>query len=281
MGESFGGVLPGEARPRLEKLAKQFDLPAVDAAFDDSTGAVKTESLGRRLDLAGTTARLWRAEEGAVVQPKWTPVYPRIRAAMFREVYAGDPGPLQVSLMFNVAWGEEYLPQILDVLHGEKVRASFFVDGHWAGLFPALVRRLAAEGHDVATHGREHLDPTRLSPEGVRALIQEGTDALRKAGVTPKRIFAPPAGASNAEVCRVAAGLGYWTVLWSADTIDWQRPAPEVIAGRVFAKAKRGALVLMHPTSPTLTALPGIIQGLRQMGYRLVPVSAQLPPTSE
>jgi peptidoglycan/xylan/chitin deacetylase (PgdA/CDA1 family) len=242
---------------------------------------VTPEQEGRSLDISATAARIRGASSGQEVTPEWIAVYPRVRVAMFSEIRLGVLSKSQVSLMFNVAWGEEFLPGILDVLNKAGVRATFFVDGHWGRMFPALVRRLAAEGHDVATHGAEHVDPTKLAPAEIRALIEDGTAVLKAAGVRPKRIFAPPAGACSPTVCRVAAELGYWTVLWTADTVDWQRPAPEVIADRVFRKVKKGALVLMHPTSPTLTALPGIINGLHQMGYQLVPVSAQLPPTLE
>jgi len=50
------------------------------------------------------------------------------------------------------------------------------------------------------------------------------------------------------------AELGYKTVLWTIDTVDWQRPAPTVIIDRVLSKLSNGALVLMHPTQPTLEA---------------------------
>ena len=46
---------------------------------------------------------------------------------------------------------------------------------------------------------------------------------------------------------RVAAALGYRTVLWTLDTIDWQDPPPERILQRVLPKVQSGSIVLMHP----------------------------------
>ena len=70
--------------------------------------------------------------------------------------------------------------------------------------------------------------------------------------------------------------LGYKTVLWTIDTADWQRPAPTVIIDRVIERASNGALVLMHPTQPTLEALPIIIDQLLKKGFRLVTVGELL-----
>ncbi|MGE5508088.1 MAG: hypothetical protein ACM3RP_06375, partial [Chitinophagales bacterium] len=87
----------------------------------------------------------------------------------------------------------------------------------------------------------------------------------------------PPAGAFSPEVVRTAAAEGYWTILWSADSIDWQRPAPSVIIERVLRKISPGGLVLLHPTEPTVQALPGLISALRNLGYELVTVPELLP----
>ncbi|MGQ9780451.1 MAG: hypothetical protein ACUVRM_11380, partial [Bacillota bacterium] len=95
------------------------------------------------------------------------------------------------------------------------------------------------------------------------------------AGRAP-RLFTPPYGDFDRETVTVAAELGYRTVLWTVDTVDWKRPAPEVIAGRVKAKVKNGAIVLMHPTAPTVAALPGIIKDLKTRGFRLVTVGQML-----
>ena len=89
-------------------------------------------------------------------------------------------------------------------------------------------------------------------------------------------MFAPPSGDFNQQTVSVAAELGYKTVLWTVDTVDWQRPAPTVIIDRVIGKVKNGALVLVHPTKPTLEALPVILDHLANMGYQCVTVTELL-----
>nr|WP_313780651.1 polysaccharide deacetylase family protein [Paenibacillus larvae] len=35
------------------------------------------------------------------------------------------------ALMINVAWGNEFLPGMLETLRKENVKATFFLDGSW------------------------------------------------------------------------------------------------------------------------------------------------------
>ena len=45
---------------------------------------------------------------------------------------------------------------LLSLLESERIRATFFVLGSVAQRHPQLVKRIAAEGHEVATHGLTH-----------------------------------------------------------------------------------------------------------------------------
>ena len=47
-------------------------------------------------------------------------------------------------------------PEVLDVLAREGVRATFFVLGRQVDRHPEVVRRMVAEGHQVANHGYDH-----------------------------------------------------------------------------------------------------------------------------
>jgi polysaccharide deacetylase family protein (PEP-CTERM system associated) len=69
----------------------------------------------------------------------------------------------------RATWGtipcrvEHNIDRILAMLAENNVRATFFVLGWIAERYPDLVRRIAAEGHEVASHGYEHL---RASEQG-------------------------------------------------------------------------------------------------------------------
>ena len=48
------------------------------------------------------------------------------------------------------------LDALLDLLSAHRVRATFFILGPVAERWPAAVRRIAAEGHEIACHGWSH-----------------------------------------------------------------------------------------------------------------------------
>ncbi len=129
----------------------------------------------------------------------------------------------------------------------------------------------------MGNHGGWHGMASQMSRGEVARLIQEGgEDAILMATGQKPQIFAPPAGDFNKQTIAVAAELGYKTVLWTVDTVDWQRPAPTVIIDRVIGKINNGSLVLMHPTKPTLEALPVILDHLSNRGFVCVTVSELL-----
>ena len=181
-----------------------------------------------------------------------------------------------VSLTINVDWGEEYLPDILQVLAENKVSATFFLTGRWTSNNPELAKSIAEAGHEIGNHAYSHTSPNSLTVDGNREEIRQTAEAIEKAtGVQPK-LYAPPSGERDPQVLQAAEAEGCTTILWSVDTIDWQRPQPSVIYDRVMQKIHPGAIILAHPTASTLEALPQIIQDLQAEGYRFVCVSENI-----
>ncbi|MGE5552760.1 MAG: polysaccharide deacetylase family protein [Betaproteobacteria bacterium] len=277
-GRPVGGALPQEARQVVEELARQLDRPAREATWDGARGAVRPEAPGRRVDVDATLRAILAAPPGTDVQPVVRTVAPRVVSGMFSPVYRGRAEGRRAALMFNVAWGNEVLPQLLTELARAGVKATFFVEGRWVERFPALLREIAGGGHVLGSHAYRHLDYRQRPPAALRESLSLTEKAVQEAGAALAPLFAPPGGAVNAQMVRAAAEAGYWTIMWTADTIDWQRPAPEVIRERVRCKLTPGCLVLMHPTVPTVQALPGLISDLRAAGYALVTVPELLPP---
>lgn len=177
-----------------------------------------------------------------------------------------------VAFAINVDWGDEVLPGMLALFEREGIRVTFFPTGRWASRTPELVRQIGEGGHEVGNHGFAHDHPKALSDEALTRLIQENEELLFSLVGEQPRLFAPPYGEVDQRIARVAAGLGYWTIMWTIDTIDWQRPAPGRIVERVVPRLASGAIILMHPTEPTLEALPQILEAIRAKGMEVVPV---------
>jgi polysaccharide deacetylase family protein (PEP-CTERM system associated) len=71
--------------------------------------------------------------------------------------------------------------RVLELFDRAGVRATFFVLGWVADRFPALVRRIAAAGHEVASHGYHHQLLYVLTPQQFREDVRRAKNALEHA----------------------------------------------------------------------------------------------------
>lgn len=274
---AVAGLLPHELTRLVRRIAPNFEREPQNAMLFTETGEVIPENGGLAVDVAGTIRAVFLARPNERVHLVVQAVAPAITREYFEPVFQGPRDRPEVALAINVAWGEESLPGMLDVLKREKAAASFFFVGDFAEKFPELVQAVARAGHEVANHGLRHDNPRTMTREQLTRLILDNEALLaRIIGRRPARLFAPPAGEFDRRTVGVAAELGYRSILWTVDTIDWQRPSPDLILARVVNKVSNGAIILIHPTAPTLAALPGIIAALRERGYRLVTVGRML-----
>ena len=190
--------------------------------------------------------------------------------------YKGDGAGQKISLAINVDWGEEYIEGMLKVLEENKAKATFFLTGRWTELHPDLAFRIKEAGHELGNHAFSHKSPNKLSYEENRQEIIRTAQTIKAAAGVETKLYAPPSGEKDAHVLRAAADLGYNTILWSLDTIDWKRPPADSIIKKIVAKARGGDIILAHPTSPTLDALPTILKELQAKGFSFVTVSENL-----
>jgi peptidoglycan-N-acetylglucosamine deacetylase len=174
----------------------------------------------------------------------------------------------------------DHTPWILDELSRLEVRATIFVQGRWAEAFPALVRRMADDGHLVGSHAFYHARMPLLTADGFDEDLREAERAIGEAcGVDPRPWLRFPfgAGADDARLIARLATLGYRHVGWDVELYEWEagRSAAEVAARAVAGVAGRGdgAIVLCHTwPDPIAPALAEIIGRLREAGSRFVGV---------
>lgn len=279
-GRPVGGLLPHELRGIIARLAEEHGRQPRNAGYFKETGELIPEKDGLVVDIEGTLKKVLTAKEGEHVQVITYVVTAARDSSYYLPVYEGNPDRGQVSLTFNVAWGEEEIPKVLAILKQTDVKATFYFVGTWVKKFPELVREIERQGHEIANHGLYHGQPAQMNRDELVRLIETNQKLLAEVcDKQPVKLFAPPSGDYNQQVLSVAGDLGYRTILWTVDTVDWKRPAPEIIRERVRNKIKPGAIVLMHPTAPTVAALKLIIDDLKAIHLRPVPVSQLLKPS--
>jgi peptidoglycan/xylan/chitin deacetylase (PgdA/CDA1 family) len=186
---------------------------------------------------------------------------------MLNPIYIGDTQEKALALMFNVDWGEDIIPELLKVLEEKEVKVTFFVSGRFAKKFPDLIVKISQVGHEIGNHGYSHPYPNKLTLEQNMQEITATEKVFQELKINVAKIFAPPYGEHGKVVLQAANTLGYKTIMWTLDTIDWQDPSPEVILRRILPKVDHGSLILMHPKKCTLQALPTLIDSLREEGY--------------
>ena len=190
--------------------------------------------------------------------------------------YNGDTTKPNVSLMINVYWGDEYIEPILHALEVGGAKATFFVGGSWASKNGELLNKIISAGHEIGNHGYLHKDHDKISNERQYQEIKTCHDMVKGISGVEMTLFAPPSGAYNRDTVRIADELGYKTIMWTLDTIDWRDKSADLVYKRATKKLNNGNLILMHPTAHTLQALPGIIATYKNAGFDLVSVSENI-----
>ena len=181
------------------------------------------------------------------------------------------------SITFDDGPNPRATPLILDTLRRERVTATFFVLGRHADKWPELVRRMADEGHQLGNHGYWHRKLHRRTPAYVRDDLTRGADAIERASGVRPRHFRAPHGFRSPWVTPIASSLGERTVGWSLGVWDSARPGADEIVRRTLAGMRAGSILLLHDGDgydadgdrlQTAEALPRIIDGLRERGFR-------------
>ncbi|MGY3034161.1 chitooligosaccharide deacetylase [Bradyrhizobium sp. USDA 4354] len=202
--------------------------------------------------------------------------------------YADVSGSRPVYLTFDDGPNPFCTPEVLDVLAQHRVPATFFVIGTYAADQPELIRRMIAEGHEVANHTMTHPDLSRCGPAEVHDEVLTASEAIRLAcpQASPRHMRAPY-GIWTQEVLAMSARAGLTAVHWSVDPRDWSRPGVDRIVDSVLASVRPGAIVLLHDGYPpdeerlcadatlrdqTTMALSYLIPALQRRGFVIRPL---------
>jgi peptidoglycan-N-acetylglucosamine deacetylase len=187
-----------------------------------------------------------------------------------------------VALTFDDGPNPPHTGRVLDVLARYGVPATFFCVGLHAGAHTDELARMVESGHGIGNHTWSHPFLPDLTVAEFREQL-ERTDEAVEAVTGPRRVrlFRPPYGSRSTEIVRWLDGPERPAVaLWDVDPADWAMPGAPAIARTVLEQARPGSIVLMHDgggdRSQTAEALPAVIEGLLDRGYRFALVEDML-----
>ena len=186
----------------------------------------------------------------------------------------------RVALTFDDGPDPEWTPRVLDILAAHATRATFFVIGERAAKSPAVVKRIAAEGHELANHSWSHRNLWFCGLQATREQIARAHATIADLTGQAPRHFRPPWGMVNAAMFAAVRARGERTIFWTLQPEGQRSVSANAQVAYVVRRARPGAIVDLHdgegtPRAPErlVEALPRMIAGLKEDGYALTTVS--------
>ena len=216
-----------------------------------------------------------------------------VKFAEFPTLYhQGAGGEHQVAITFDDGPDPRWTPKILDILKEANVKATFFVVGVNAERYPALVRRIVNEGHEIGNHTYYHPNLALCWPEHIKLELNATQLLLETITGRATTLFRPPyaadtgpTGLSELTPLKIAEDLNYLVVLENIDPQDWAKPGVDIILRRIKQQRHEGSVILLHDAggdrSQTVEALPQILDWLHTRGDTVVPLSTLLGTTRD
>ncbi len=189
------------------------------------------------------------------------------------QVSHGPRDRAMVALTFHGQGDPGLAEALLHAAEQAHAQVTVLAVGNWLDAFPRMARRVLDGGHELGNHTQNHLDICAMPQDAAADEITLCADRLRALTGDPGRWFRPSqAQYATRLVRRLAARAGYPRVLsYDVDSLDYTDPGPDAVRDTVLDQARPGSVVSLHLGHPgTVTALPALLEELRQRGLRAV-----------
>lgn len=191
-------------------------------------------------------------------------------------IYCVQTDKPQIALSFDAAWGNEDTAEILSILEKHDVKVTFFATGGWVEAYPDDVKAILAAGHDIGNHSENHKNMSQLSTDEMKSELMLVHDKVKNLTGYEMCLFRPPYGDYSNEVIQTATSLGYYSIQWDVDSLDWKDYGVSSIIDTVtnHKHLGNGSIILCHNGAKyTAQALDTLITTLEEKGYELVKIS--------
>ena len=201
-------------------------------------------------------------------------------------VYRGTRGRRSIALTFDDGPSES-TPELLRILAGYGVRATFFQCGANAERLPDVARAVSAAGHEIGNHTQTHPYLCFRNAAFLAAEVGQAQGVLTRVHGTAPKLFRAPYGVRWPGLGTVQAKYGLLGVMWTTIALDWKLPANRVVK-RLRRNRGGGAIFCLHDgrqmqTNPdigsTVEAVRRLLPLLLQDGYGMETVSEILCTT--
>jgi peptidoglycan/xylan/chitin deacetylase (PgdA/CDA1 family) len=199
------------------------------------------------------------------------------RGTIYRVKSAGK----KIALTFDDGPSPKWTPLILDELKKCGIKATFFMVGYHARLYPDVARRVAREGHTIGNHGYAHSVMFYYTPAEIEEEIKYTEHVIREITGVNTKLFRPPKAWLRHSLKETIKSLGYKVVLWSLNSKDWVRFDHKQIVKFIAERVHNGDILLFHDSgnvfskeggdrTQTVRAIPLLVKTLKEKGYEFV-----------
>lgn len=172
-----------------------------------------------------------------------------------------------VYLTFDDGPDPQITPWILDFLHEQKLKATFFCVGENVLKYPHIFARIKQEGHSVGNHTMNHLKGTKTPLKSYIQNVEEADQLIQST------LFRPPYGRMTFRQTQFLKKR-YKIIMWSWLSNDFNKKiSPEYILKKAATQIQQGDIIVLHDNSKTAERiqliLPELIHIMAQKGFRI------------
>jgi peptidoglycan/xylan/chitin deacetylase (PgdA/CDA1 family) len=204
--------------------------------------------------------------------PTASPVLPTL-GPLPDEVTSGPRDRPLVALTFHGQGDPVLVQRLLTELTNGGARVTVLAVGSWLAAEPTMARHILDGGHELGNHTQNHRDIANMSAAAAFAEVNQCAQTLHRLTGSIGIWFRPSQTVhATALIQAQATKVGYPTCLsYDLDSKDYTDPGPAAVIRNTLDAVQNGSIVSMHFGHPgTVTAMPDILDGLRQKGLRPV-----------
>jgi peptidoglycan/xylan/chitin deacetylase (PgdA/CDA1 family) len=187
-----------------------------------------------------------------------------------------------VALTFDGGGNAKGVAKVLATLKANDIKATMFLTGNFARMFPKKSRAIVGAGHVLGNHTDTHPNALSISDAALTRQVRRAERSIVAAtGVSPRPFFRFPYGSRAPRDIRTVNAAGYGAVSWTVDAAGWLGTSGGMsvakVRSRVLKALRPGAIVLMHlgahprdRSTLDADALPGLITTMRARGYSFI-----------
>lgn len=237
------------------------------------TTSVKAGTQQRLENITNSMQASWQKEARAKgFSFSWIPQ--RFQGVVLEEAKL-TKSPKVIALTFDDGPNPPYTTEILDTLKKNNIKATFFVIGQNAKIYPDYLKRIVAEGHAIGNHTWHHWYH-HMSPQVAAYEIDNTNKVIQDVTGVKTNLFRPPGGHLSNGLASYAKNQKFGVIMWSSDSIDYRQPPVPTLMKNILRNSRPGGIVLMHDgggkRGNTAKALPELIETYKKQGYSFVTV---------